>query len=528
MALLVLLVVGRLVAVRWHRTGAVLVATGAVGLGYLASVQHPPLVAAVVATVTLLPSTLLWLSWQRTATRRTILELAVVSAAVLTGVAVAADYSYSATFGPTHPASTAPAPSREIVDWMWAGAVTDESMTVTARTRQPAERARLLVAPAAGGGTPSTPPDPGDPGTTSSEAVRPGSDGGDPQAVRLTVDGLDPGTRYAYAVEVDGRTDPRRVGTLRTFPRGPASFTFAVGACALTGSNGAVFDAIRDTDPLFVALAGDFLYANIDRNDPQRFREAYGASLSTPAKAALFAAVPVTYVWDDHDYSGNDGDRTAASRPAAGLAYRESVPHYPLELGPDRPLFQAFTVGRVRVVVTDNRSGRTPVSEPDGPEKSMLGVAQRDALLRELRAADRYGAVVWVNPIPWVQDASPTADGWGAFPTERRLIADTLADAGVRNLVMVSGDAHMVALDDGTNTDYSTRGDGGFPLLHAAALDRPGSVKGGPYSGGAFPGGGQFGTVDVTDDGRSVHVRLTGLTWQGTRLVSSSFRLPRP
>ena len=35
-------------------------------------------------------------------------------------------------------------------------------------------------------------------------------------------------------------------------------------------------------------------------------------------------------------------------------------------------------------------------------------------------------------------------------------------------------------------------------MLHAGALDRPGSVKGGPYRG-AVPGGGQFGTVRVRD-----------------------------
>jgi hypothetical protein len=85
----------------------------------------------------------------------------------------------------------------------------------------------------------------------------------------------------------------------------------------------------------------------------------------------------------------------------------------------------------------------------------------------------------------------------------------------------------MVAIDDGTNTDYSTSGGGGFPLLHAAALDRPGSVKGGPYSDGAFPGGGQFGTVDVADTGSAVAVTLSGWNWKNERLVSRTFEFNR-
>jgi hypothetical protein len=105
--------------------------------------------------------------------------------------------------------------------------------------------------------------------------------------------------------------------------------------------------------------------------------------------------------------------------------------------------------------------------------------------------------------------------GPAAAPETRR-IADTLAAAGVDDLVMVSGDAHMVAADDGTDTDYNTAGGAGFSLLHAAALGSPGDVKGGPYSEGAFPGAGQFGTVTVTDTGGdTVDVEMAGRNWRG-------------
>jgi hypothetical protein len=167
-------------------------------------------------------------------------------------------------------------------------------------------------------------------------------------------------------------------------------------------------------------------------------------------------------------------------------------------------------------VVTDNRSERT--------DASMLGAAQERWLIDELTTASRtHALVVWGNPVPWIADADPTADDWGGWADERARISTALAAAGVDNLVMLSGDAHMVALDDGTHTDYSGSGGVGFPLLHAAALDRPGGVKGGPYSGGTFPGGGQFATMDVLDDGTSVSVTLTGWTWEGEQLVRYEF-----
>ena len=91
---------------------------------------------------------------------------------------------------------------------------------------------------------------------------------------------------------------------------------------------------------------------------------------------------------------------------------------------------------------------------------------------------------------------------------------------------MVSGDAHMVALDDGSNSDYSTTGGAGFPVFHAAPLDRPGSIKGGPYSDGAFDGPGQFGLLDIDDRGDTIAVTATGSNWEGEILVRRTFTFP--
>jgi phosphodiesterase/alkaline phosphatase D-like protein len=136
-----------------------------------------------------------------------------------------------------------------------------------------------------------------------------------------------------------------------------------------------------------------------------------------------------------------------------------------------------------------------------------------------------------VNSVPWIAAAATGSDSWAGYPGERRELANFVARHGIRNLLMLSGDAHMVAIDDGTNNRYATDGDGSFPVMHAAALDRRSEVKGGPYSEGAFGGSGQFGTVSVRDVGGSrVAVTLTGWNYRGERLVSYSFarRLGEP
>ncbi|HEU0213611.1 MAG TPA: alkaline phosphatase D family protein [Jiangellaceae bacterium] len=509
--LLAVIVCGVLLARRWHLAGALLVAFGAGLLGYAASVQYSPAIAVTITGAAWVPALLLWLEWHRHTTLRAALVAAVVTSVVLGGVVTVAATTYAAYWGPTHPPSATAAADMGLVEWMWSGGVTPTGAAFRLRTTADADMVRLLVSESEDLSSPVAVAD-----------TRPDED----RVADLHVGGLQPDTRYYYAAEVDGEVDRDRVQTFRTFPRGPASFSFVLGSCQIGGSNGRVFDAMRAVDPLFVLAMGDWTYGNVDENDPAQFRAQYDLNLVAPAQAALYAQAPIAYVWGDHDFGGNDSDRTAESRPAAMQVYRQMTPHYPLASDPQAAIYQAFTVGRVRFLVTDSRAARDPVDDPSGEFRSALGAQQRAWLLGELARADEYGLVVWVNPDPWVADASPGSDTWAGFAEERQLVADAIADRDVDNLLMVSGDAHMLAFDDGTNTDFSTSQGGGFPLFHAAAVDRPGSTKGGPYSGPVIPGGGQFGTVEIRDDGAALEVTLSGWTWESRRLFTEVLQFP--
>jgi hypothetical protein len=506
LGLLGLAVIGGLLSLRWALPGAVLLALAGTVLGIFAALTYQPWVSVLIATAFLLPAVGMWVVWQHTRTVRAVTTLALVTAVLLGGTFTASGAVYDQLYGPAHRMSGLVTPPVEQVVWAWSGGVTADSARVVADVAAAADAVRLVVEDADGGVVGSAP-------------VVPGADG----VVRLSVDGLEPATAYTWTVEVDGSPDlSRGTGAFTTVPDGPASFTLAFGSCARTGSSGAVFDAIRAMDPLLFVHLGDLHYGNIASDDVARFAARYRDVLTAPAQAALYRSVATAYIWGDHDYGANDADGTSPSRDAARSAYRRYVPSH--ELAEDRggAVYHAFDVGRVRLILTDTRSERT--------EDSMLGARQLAWLRRELvRSAREAALVIWVNPDPWVAPAGEGRDDWGGYAEERREIADTIADAGMDNLVMVSGDAHMVAIDDGTNTDYSSSGGAGFPLLHAAALDRPGSVKGGPYSEGAFPGGGQFGTVTITDDGGDeVGVHLAGRDWRGDVLVELSTTVRAP
>ncbi len=512
LGLLGITAVGGGLAIRWRGVGAALISIAAVGLGILASVEHHPFLALLVALTFYVPGLLFWLDWQRTKPLWEVAVLAVATGATLIAGGQQAFTTYDSYFGPVQPQSAVPIVAVDRVEWIWSGGTTASSVTVKAQLTGTAASAWLLVDDSAGLDDPFAVP------------AAPTDD----RVVSFAVDGLTADTAYWYAVEVDGVVDRARTGRFRTFPIGPASFTFALGSCIATGSNGAVFDAIRESDPLFFFIGGDFFYESIAVDDPAQFLAAFERNLTSPAQSTLYQSVPIAYVWDDHDYGGNDADGTSASRTAAASVYRHVVPHYPLVSSEPVPIYQAFTVGRVRFIVTDTRSSRSPASAPDSVDKTMLGEAQKAWFKQQLVAANgHYPVIVWFNGIPWIEDEDPNADGWGAYATERREIADFIAAQQIRGLVMLSGDAHMLAIDDGTNSDYSTLGYPGFPVMHAGALDRHGSTKGGPYSEGSYPGGGRFGLISIEDTGgSSIAITMSGRNWKGEEIVAYRFSIP--
>jgi alkaline phosphatase D len=389
---------------------------------------------------------------------------------------------------------------------VWSGALTPRSVDVVAGLWAQ-DSVRLVVQPA--------------PDSLLPFASQPFVVPEEGRVVRARLDGLTPGVRYTYAFETD--VERLREGTFRTPEVGPFSFSVAVGGCSLTGSDRPVFDAIRASEPLFFLHLGDLFYEDIAVNSEGFFRRAYGRILRSDSQSALYRTTPLVYVWDDHDYGPNNSDRIAPGREAARRAYEDLVPHYPLG---DGPIYQAFTIGRVRFIVTDLRSARDPVADSPRDDRTLMGAEQKAWFKEQLLAAkDRYPLIVWVSPVPWIAPPSPSADHWGGFPLERREIADFIKDNGIEGVVILAGDAHMLAIDDGTNSDYAMGGGAPIPVIQAAPLDQTGTTKGGPYSEGAYPNPstfpphpGQWVEMEVEDEGGAE----VCATWTGYRTDSGS------
>jgi prolyl oligopeptidase len=387
--------------------------------------------------------------------------------------------------------------------------------------------------------------------------------------VQFALNHLQPDTQYYCGFEVNGRLEPAKTLEFRTFPPpGPASFSIAFASCARTGSTSDVFDRIRENRPLFYMNTGDFHYLDIQTNSRPRFRDAYDTVLASPQQAELFRHIPFVYLWDDHDYGGNNSNRKATVHEAASLTYDEYVPHYPLPLAftgrGGGPICQSFSVGRVKFILTDLRSARDDIRKKDDAAKSMMGASQKEWFKQQLLAANgKYPLICWVSSVPWIGTAGTNVyhavktnqygyihhsqllgdgnsrtnrgigpaveDWWSVFSTERREIADFIKQNHIRGVCILHGDSHMLAADDGSHSDYATGGGAPLPVMCAAPLDQEASLKGGPYSQGVYrlrAGEGCFGWLTITDTGDRIDVAYSGRNNKNLEMISLKFSVP--
>ncbi len=360
----------------------------------------------------------------------------------------------------------------------------------------------------------------------------------------LEIGGLLPGREYFYGFRCGG-VPSKRLGRIRTPAKGPFSFSFALGACARMNDH-VVYDKIAEKHPLFLLHTGDLHYANIGSTNEEDHTDAMREWVFRKNSfSRLLLQVPIAYVWDDHDFTGNDADASAPGRLAARLSYQKSVPHFPLHAGSgDVPIQQSFSVGRIRFILSDLRSEKSVGG-------SAMGAAQLAWFKKEvLKARDQKQLIAWVSSYSWYGDQK---DNWGGHSEERKLLAHFFRDSGIENLMILSGDAHMVAVDSGENGDFCEGRKNSFryPVFQAAGFANRGSVKGGSYSHGVFPNPeisetnartvdgrgwhytaltyGQYGIINIEDDGSEIRVRfdayrVKGVSGEESPLTTYSFR----
>ncbi|MCC7165182.1 MAG: alkaline phosphatase D family protein [Anaerolineae bacterium] len=208
--------------------------------------------------------------------------------------------------------------------------------------------------------------------------------------------------------------------------------------------------------PAFVILGGDFDHRNPETLDAKRemFRDLYtSAGGMEDFVKQILSNFALVHFWDDHDYGDNNTDKTYPHKTLSLQVLQEYFPLYPIPAQGD---WQSFAYGDADFFVLDARSQRDPPKSPNGPEKSMLDGDDlgADGQLAWLFDGLKNSTATWkfiVSPVIF-NPTTKKRDGWGAYPDERAKILEYIRANGITGVIILSGDLHAGAIDDGTNS----------------------------------------------------------------------------
>jgi len=320
---------------------------------------------------------------------------------------------------------------------------------------------------------------------------------------------LDEHRAYLYRLIATGQ-DSSYSGSFNTFSNRPAGFRFVASSCSFALGSPAYLPMMDFYPQLFLHL-GDLHYGDINSTQVEDHLRAYLTRFLMGKKEQAFCQrVPMDYIWDDHDYCGNNSAGPSACGNAARDAYLGAFPGY----APYRQaagLAHSFQNGRVRFIVLDLRSERT--------DSTIMSREQMNWLKEELRYAHRNNQLALIlSSVSWYGNET---DNWGGFPEERQEIIAFMEQNNLHRVAIICGDAHMNALDDGSNASVLNPNQAtnnpakkAIPVIQAGALLSFGSNKGGSYSHGAFVnplGAGQWVECQIVDnDAGAIALRVTG------------------
>lgn len=314
-------------------------------------------------------------------------------------------------------------------------------------------------------------------------------------AVHVEPDGLEPGQTYYYRFTVGEWTSP--VGRTRTAPAADAeveSLRFAAVSCQAYHQG--YFTALKhlaaeDLDVVF--HLGDYLYEyavdsaggaraykdvvlpahfNKETMTLEDYRLRYSLYHADKDLQAAHAAHPWVVTWDDHETENNYADEVPEDgssaekflvrRAAAYRAYYENMPlRKPQQpKGADLQLYRRLRYGKLaQFDVLDTRQYRddqangdgwqVPTPESEDPSRTVTGAEQERWLIDGWKASDALWNVlpqqiIFARRRNQVKEPSPVSmDAWDGYPGNRKRVLDGARTAGVKNLVVLSGDVHV-------------------------------------------------------------------------------------
>lgn len=331
-------------------------------------------------------------------------------------------------------------------------------------------------------------------------------------------------TNYEIQINITGN-DSTYKSSFKTFPSTieTSLFSFTLGSCTEQHYNDSIFFEMKKHQPLFFLQIGDWLYAN-NFNERKFYyaesiahqKELYEKRYEMPNLKNMLASTPIDFMFDDEDAVFDDFSKNtythvqqvANATQISEISYPDSLrknvidgyhtffPHY--NHLPNQA-YHSFVCGNAEFFVVDTRSTRDANTASFVKKNKhyaykvpnqhlLLDSLQWNWLLISLKNSQAQWKFIvsgvtfnksykdvfdiallkpaqnkkLANGMTGLSIAAGLSTMWFAFPETQIALLNFCHDNQIKNVIVLSGDAHTAAIDDGANA--------GFPELMAGGL----------------------------------------------------------
>lgn len=273
---------------------------------------------------------------------------------------------------------------------------------------------------------------------------------------KLTLDDLEPNTRYRYRIAIDGKESADHAASFKTAPdEGKASkFRIAVTSCMKHGQKQGSWTLLLNEKPDMHVTLGDTQYSDTTNPSVQwRHHLRYRA---VKEFAAVNRNVPTYAMWDDHDYGPNNSDGTAKGKEQSLAGWAQIWANPPQGTDDTLGAFFRYTWGEVEFFMVDGRYHRSPDKHKDNADKRMLGDAQFAWLIDGLKNSKaKFKVIASGSTLEHSKN-----DGWRIYTFSRHRLLDALKEHNISGVMYLAGDVHESYIREHHESDRV-----GYPLV---------------------------------------------------------------
>lgn len=266
-----------------------------------------------------------------------------------------------------------------------------------------------------------------------------------PVTVEFT--GLEPGTSYDLAVNLDGEAHPE-LFSFSTHAKVKEDYSFMLGSCALfiTGppklmrpNRNGIYTQMASHPTDFMLWMGDNVYLLFGEwEKASRMQEKYTKVRLHPKTNAFLRTRPNYAIWDDHDYGPDNGDGSFHNKAATLANFKDFWANPSWGTAETPGIFSSFSFQDSDFFLLDDRYHRIKTDH-----ETMLGAGQLTWLKESLKASTgtfkfiAHGSQV-LNPL----------NNYECFRMYAELeeLLDFIESEKISGVVFLTGDRHFTEL----------------------------------------------------------------------------------